>query len=98
MRHHHEPDSPGEGSATATADAGGVWAGVQAQRNDLMYLLIGCAHMLVLAGLIEGGFSQITAPIIPYFLKIFFAGALFATLIAYLFFIPLGSQGDVVAS
>ena len=68
---------------------GGVWASVQAQRNDLMYLLIGCAHMLVLAGLIEGGFSQITAPVIPYFVKIFFACALFAALIAYLFFVPI---------
>ena len=68
---------------------GGVWASVQAQRNDLMYLLIGCAHMLVLAGLIEGGFSQITAPVIPYFLKISFACALLLGLIAYLFFMPV---------
>lgn len=67
---------------------GGAWASVRAQRHDLINLLIGCAHMLVLAGLIEGGFSQITAPVIPYFLKIFFACALFAALVAYLFFMP----------
>ena len=74
---------------------GGVWASVQAQRNDLMYLLIGCAHMLVLAGLIEGGFSQITAPVIPYFIKIFFACALFAALIAYLFFMPINKPDSL---
>ncbi len=68
---------------------GGVWASIQAQRNEMLALLIGCAHMLVLAGLIEGGFSQITAPVIPYFLKIFFACVLFAGLIAYLFFMPV---------
>jgi uncharacterized membrane protein SpoIIM required for sporulation len=68
---------------------GGVWASVQMQRNEIFYLLIGCAHMLVLAGIIEGGFSQLTAPVIPYFVKIFFAAVLFASLIAYLFFMPL---------
>ncbi len=68
---------------------GAVWASVRDQRRDLLNLLIGCAHMLVLAGVIEGGFSQITAPVLPYFLKIFFACALFCALIAYLFFMPL---------
>ena len=68
---------------------GGVWAGVRAQRNDLVNLLIGSAHMLVLAGLIEGGFSQVTAPVIPYLLKIFFACAMFGALITYLFFMPV---------
>ena len=75
---------------------GGVWASIQAQRNDLLALLIGCAHMLVLAGLIEGGFSQLAAPVIPYFLKIFFACVLFAGLIAYLFFMPV--RRDAVAA
>jgi uncharacterized membrane protein SpoIIM required for sporulation len=48
-------------------------------------MMIGAALTLVLAGLIEGSFSQFSAKTIPYPLKIAVAGLLFTGLISYLF-------------
>lgn len=48
-------------------------------------MIIGAALTLVLAGLIEGSFSQFSAKTIPYSLKIAVAGLLFVGLMAYLF-------------
>ena len=48
-------------------------------------MMIGAALTLVLAGLIEGSFSQFSAKTIPYPLKIAVAALLFAGLLSYLF-------------
>ncbi|HLY76074.1 MAG TPA: stage II sporulation protein M [Planctomycetota bacterium] len=52
---------------------------------DLRRMLLGTAAILVLAGLVEGSFSQFTQKSIPYGLKIGVAAALFIGLISYLF-------------
>jgi uncharacterized membrane protein SpoIIM required for sporulation len=87
---------------TFAATAGLMLAGRQLRREDgpflsqirpirhrLVHLLVGTATLLVLAGTIEGGFSQINQPTIPYWFKITVAAILFAALIAYLFYIPV---------
>lgn len=48
-------------------------------------MMIGAAMVLVMAGLIEGSFSQFSAKTIPYALKISVAALLFVGLMAYLF-------------
>ncbi|HEX6099778.1 MAG TPA: stage II sporulation protein M [Thermoanaerobaculia bacterium] len=48
-------------------------------------MIIGACLTLVLAGLIEGSFSQFSAKTVPYALKIAVAALLFAGLMAYLF-------------
>jgi uncharacterized membrane protein SpoIIM required for sporulation len=48
-------------------------------------MMIGAALTLVLAGVIEGSFSQFSAKTMPYALKIAVAALLFAGLMAYLF-------------
>jgi uncharacterized membrane protein SpoIIM required for sporulation len=48
-------------------------------------MIIGAALTLILAGIIEGSFSQFSAKTIPYSLKIAIAIALFAGLMTYLF-------------
>ncbi len=55
-------------------------------------MIIGASLVLVLAGLIEGSFSQFSAKTIPYALKISVAIALFAGLIAYLFLRRIGKD------
>jgi uncharacterized membrane protein SpoIIM required for sporulation len=52
---------------------------------DLRRMLLGTAAVLVLAGLVEGSFSQFTKKTIPYELKIGVAVALFVGLVSYLF-------------
>ena len=69
-------------------DAGSVLAQVRHMRPALIDLLVGTATLLVLAGLIEGGFSQINEPTLPYSLKIVGAAALFAGLLIYAFWVP----------
>lgn len=49
-------------------------------------MMAAAAVVLVLAGLIEGSFSQFSAKTVPYSLKIGVAAALFGSLLAYLFF------------
>ncbi len=68
---------------------GSVMGAIRAQRRDMINLLLGSAHMFVVAGIFEGGFSQLTSAIIPYWLKIMVAILLFLTLTLYLFFIPV---------
>ncbi len=52
---------------------------------DLRRMLLGTAAILVLAGLIEGSFSQFTKKTFPYELKIGVAIVLFIGLVSYLF-------------
>ena len=52
---------------------------------DLRRMLLGTAAILVLAGLIEGSFSQYTSKTFPYPFKISVAIALFVLLLSYLF-------------
>ncbi len=52
---------------------------------SLWAMLLGAALILVVAGLIEGSFSQMTAKAVPYALKVGAAAALFAALVVYLF-------------
>jgi hypothetical protein len=48
-------------------------------------MMVTTAVILVVAGIIEGSFSQFTAKTFPYPLKIGVAGVLFVSLFAYLF-------------
>ena len=70
-------------------DRGSTLAQIRADRPALMQLLAGTATLLVIAGIVEGGFSQINEPVLPYELKIFVAGALFIALLAYWFVMPV---------
>ena len=54
-------------------------------RPKLVDLIIGTCTLLVLAGAIEGGFSQINEPTISYTFKIAVAITVFGALIGYLF-------------
>ncbi|GEM_PF-2647040 len=58
-------------------------------RPRLAAILIGTACLLVVAGLIEGTFSQIHEPTLPYPLKITVAALLFGALGVYLFKVPV---------
>lgn len=51
----------------------------------LWTMLLGTAAILVVAGLIEGSFSQLSAKAVPYALKAGAAAVLFAALVIYLF-------------
>lgn len=62
---------------------------VRSVRGRLVDILVGTSTLLVLAGGIEGGFSQINEPTIPYWFKITVAAMLFGALVAYLFFLPV---------
>ena len=55
-------------------------------------MIIGAALTLVLAGLIEGSFSQFSAKTIPYSVKIAVAALLFVGLMAYLFMRRIGVE------
>ena len=55
-------------------------------------MIIGAALTLVVAGLIEGSFSQFSAKTVPYALKIVVAVALFSGLLTYLFLRRLGKE------
>ncbi len=67
---------------------GSVLRAIQAQRLDIVNLLVGSATLFICAGCIEGGFSQLAAPVIPYGLKIAVAAAIFGVLLCYLFLMP----------
>jgi uncharacterized membrane protein SpoIIM required for sporulation len=62
-----------------------VAASVRRAFPDLRRMLLGTAATLVLAGLIEGSFSQFTNRTFPYSLKIGVAVMLFVLLVSYLF-------------
>jgi len=70
-------------------EGGSVWDRIRRDGRELLDLLVGAATLLILAGLIEGGFSQIIEPAIPYELKIAVAALLFGGLLAYLFWMPV---------
>jgi uncharacterized membrane protein SpoIIM required for sporulation len=69
-------------------DQGPFLTQLRAIRPKLVDLIIGTSTLLVLAGTIEGGFSQINEPTIPYWFKICVAVTLFMALLAYLFIMP----------
>ena len=69
-------------------DRGTFRAQLRAARPQLVDILIGTSTLLVIAGIIEGGFSQINEPTLPYWFKILVAASLFGVLIAYLFYMP----------
>ena len=52
---------------------------------DCFRMLLGCALLLVCAGLIEGSFSQFSARAVPYAVKISFGLVLFCAMTAWLF-------------
>lgn len=70
-------------------DEGTLAAQLRLLRGSLVDLLVGTASLLVVAGVIEGGFSQVNEPAMPYALKIAVAAMLFLGLIGYLFFLPV---------
>lgn len=61
---------------------------------DLRRMLLGTAGILVLAGLIEGSFSQFTSKTFPYGVKIGVAVSLFVLLLCYLFLARRSSRGE----
>jgi uncharacterized membrane protein SpoIIM required for sporulation len=65
---------------------------VRAIRPMLVDILVGTSTLLVLAGCIEGGFSQINEPTISYTFKIIVAIVLFSALLAYLFIMPVNQR------
>ncbi len=67
-------------------------------RSELVTLVVGSATLLVLAGLVEGGFSQVNEPTLPYPFKIFVAGMLFSLLLAYLFALPVGPAQEATGA
>lgn len=71
------------------AQAGDMWQRIGNIRSQLLTLLVGTATLLVLAGLIEGGFSQVNEPTLPYPVKITVAGALAIALAGYVFMMPV---------
>lgn len=66
-------------------DEGPFLSQLKRLRGDLIDILVGTATLLVLAGIVEGGFSQINEPTLSYSLKIGVAVVLFVALMAYLF-------------
>jgi len=65
--------------------AGGTtFSQIRAIRPALVDLIIGTSVLLVIAGIVEGGFSQVNEPTLPYWFKITVAACLFAGLCAYL--------------
>lgn len=65
----------------------GVWRRIAARKRDYTAMLSGIALMLLVAGLIEGGFSQTHSETILH-LKVGVAAALFLALLAWLFVPP----------
>ena len=72
--------------------ARGLWRqGLHTRRAALVIearsavrLIAGGMPLLVIAGLVEGTISQLHAPIMPYWVKLTFAGVLFSALLIYL--------------
>jgi uncharacterized membrane protein SpoIIM required for sporulation len=78
-------------------DQGSTMVQIRAIRPRLLDLVIGCASLLLVAGTIEGGFSQINEPTLSYTFKIIVAFILFSLLIGYLFFLPARPRPVVTA-
>lgn len=77
---------PGERSAAAS---------VKSVLPDVWRMMVATALVLVVAGAIEGSFSQFTAKTVPYGLKIGVAVVLFAALLAYLLVGEPAGEGRV---
>ncbi|MFA9479884.1 stage II sporulation protein M [Phycisphaerales bacterium AB-hyl4] len=82
-------------------DGGSLRQQLRAMRPSLVHILVGAATLLVIAAVIEGGFSQINEPTLPYALKVAVAALLFVALLAYLFVMPVAPgagdrSGDLV--
>jgi uncharacterized membrane protein SpoIIM required for sporulation len=58
-------------------------------RPRLADIILGASSLLIVAGFIEGGFSQINEPTLPYWFKILVAALLFLALLFYLFRLPV---------
>jgi uncharacterized membrane protein SpoIIM required for sporulation len=71
---------------------GTVLRQIRRLRPTLIDLLVGSATFLIAAGAIEGGFSQVNEPTIPYWFKITVAVVFFVSFMAYLFFIPVKAR------
>ena len=69
-------------------DLGSTASQVRALRPTLVSILVGTSTLLVVSGAIEGGFSQVNEPTLPYPFKIVVAGGMFLSLLAYLFWMP----------
>jgi uncharacterized membrane protein SpoIIM required for sporulation len=79
-------------------DRGSFLYQLRQMRGDLIDLLIGTCSLLVIAGIVEGGFSQVNEPTIPYPLKHAVAVILFIALVAYLFWMPVKEKNADVVS
>lgn len=62
---------------------------------DVARMLVGVMAILVVAGLVEGSFSQFTARSFPHGVKIAVAAVELGLLVAYLFLRPLPARGDL---
>jgi len=62
---------------------GGIWRSLRPLAPGLLSLMAGVAVLLVIAGFVEGGFSQVNEPTLPYPLKIAVAGLLFLGLVFF---------------
>ena len=67
---------------------------VRAAMPSVWRMLLTTAAVLVLAGLIEGGFSQFSAKTFPYAMKILVAALLFVALVSYLFLRQIRSSSE----
>lgn len=80
-------------------DAGSFRQQLVALRPRLVDITIGAASLLVIAGIIEGGFSQINEPTLPYLFKQGVAAVLFLSLLYYIFQLPIDPAiGESTAS
>ena len=75
-------------------DRGTLRDQLRAARPTLIHLLVGLATLLILAGFIEGGFSQMNEPTISYGFKIMVAVVLFSALVSYLTVLPVRTAED----
>jgi hypothetical protein len=69
-------------------------ASLRAAFPSIWRMMLGTAAVLVIAGLIEGSFSQFSAKTVPYGIKIGVAIALFVMLLVYLFVRRRSNRGE----
>lgn len=67
-----------------------VASSLRAAMPDIRRMMLGTAALLVVAGLVEGSFSQFSSKTFPYALKISVAGVLFLLMVSYLFLFRRG--------
>lgn len=75
----------------------GIWKRISCHKRDYMSMLCGIAVMLLIAGGIEGGFSQTHSESIT-ILKIIVAAALFLGLLTWLFVLPRTREEEVLVA